>query len=100
MDAYISGDTGQHQVADLPHAQDEVQVGGIKTPLAGLVDDQLVGLRLQLGDDIPSRFTTYQDTAARARIADTRTDPLAPPTACWLAGRRGPVDALPGYRSL
>jgi hypothetical protein len=69
VDADVSGNAREHGMGDAARSEGEVQIGGIETALARLVEDELVGFGLELSPNIPSRFTSHQDAATRAWIA-------------------------------
>src|SRR4029450_13108448 len=60
-------------------SQNKVQISGVETPLARLVDDDLVGCSLQLSHNFPSRFTPHEDAAAGTQIADSCANSSATP---------------------
>lgn len=64
-----------------------VEVGSIKGPLAGFVDDDLPFGWCQLGDKLPARLTTHQNLAEWSLLADAGADLLASPT--FVAGEIG-----------
>jgi len=74
--ADVGGDAGEDQVADTTAMQDELQIGGAERALAGLVDDRLARHRVELGNDVPTRFAAHENAAAGAGVTDARTDAL------------------------
>jgi hypothetical protein len=77
--ADVGRDAGEHDVAQAPRAQHQLEIGGAERALARLVDDRLAGFWRELRDDLPARLAAHQDTAARARIADPGIDPPRAP---------------------
>lgn len=57
----------------------EVQIGGVETPRARLVDDDLVRCSLQLSHNLPSRFTPHEDAPAGTLIPDSCANLAATP---------------------
>ena len=57
-------------------AQDQFQIGGVKTAFAWLVDHDLPRQRRKIGNDLPARFPACQDAAAGSGIADAGADAL------------------------
>src|SRR4051794_16392051 len=92
VDADVSRDAGQHDIADAAGAQDQLEVGGAERSLARLVDHGLLGERRQPGDDLPAGLAADQDAAAGPGIADAGPDPArAPALVLRQVGEVGPV---------
>src|SRR5258707_4147066 len=89
VDADIRGDAGEHEVANAPRAEDQLEIGGTEAALTGLVDDRFAIERSDLGNDLPPRLAAHQDAAARSRIADAGTDLLRAPA--FVLGQIGKV---------
>src|SRR6266850_1013600 len=66
-------------MGDLACSENEVQIGGVETPLARLVDDDLVRCSLQLSHNLPSRVTPHEDATAGTQIADSCANSPATP---------------------
>src|SRR5208337_4663116 len=85
MNADVGGDPRQNQIADSPGSQEEVQIGGVEGALPGFVDDDFSLQGIQFRDDVPPLFSTDENPAAGARVADPGADLPAAPS---LVGRQ------------
>src|SRR5271154_3252333 len=77
--AHVGGDAGEHQVANPGAAQDQLEIGGEESTLAGLVDDGLAGERCEVRYDLPSRLAAHQYSPAGSGVADSGADSAAAP---------------------
>src|SRR5579883_3232969 len=68
--ADFGGDAADDELFDPAAFEDGVEIGGVKSALAGLVDDRLAGCRLQLVDNVVTALPANQDAPHRAGIAD------------------------------
>src|SRR4051812_15208304 len=79
MHTHVCRDPCEHDVSDSSPVQHQVEIGGVKRTLAGLVDDRFPRLWIELGDDVPARFAAHQHAPARPWVADAGTDLSRPP---------------------
>jgi hypothetical protein len=70
LDTDLGGHSRKDQMADREGLQTLVQVGGLKRPFAGFVDDEFARFGTQLLYKIISGFSQYQDSSHRPRISD------------------------------
>ena len=70
----------------------QFKIGRAERAFAGFVDDRLARKRGQLRDNLPAGFATYQDAAARTRVANAGADAPRPPAlVCRKIGEIGPM---------
>jgi len=63
-DANIGGDTSEDKVLDVSVVEDDAEVSSVERSLARLIDDGLVVVWLEFGNDVPSRLSTDENTTA------------------------------------
>src|SRR5580704_2646446 len=70
VDAHFGGDAGDDELGDAAMLQDRMEVGGVESALAGLVDDRLARRGIELGNDVVAGLAAHQDAAHRSFVAD------------------------------
>mmetsp|Transcript_26689 Transcript_26689/g.61307 ORF Transcript_26689/g.61307 Transcript_26689/m.61307 type:complete len:233 (-) Transcript_26689:55-753(-) len=80
MNTHFGCDAAHEERRNVLGAQDAFQIGGIKTSLARFVNDGFRGQRIQVGDDIVTRFPSHQNSTKRSGLSNGRpaaTGPMA-----------------------
>ncbi len=84
VDADLGGDAADDEIVDAVVAQRQPEIGFAEGALAGLVDHRLALGRIELGNDVVTRFAAHEDAAHGALVADA----LGRRAALDLGGRR------------
>src|SRR5260370_15259554 len=76
VDAHFGGDAGDDELGDAAMLQDRMEVGGVASALAGLVDDRPPRRGIELGNDVVAGLAAHQDPPPRP-LSPARRPPRA-----------------------
>jgi len=80
-DAHVSGDTSEDEVLDASIVEDDAEVSGVERSLSGLINDGLIFVWLEFGDDIPTGLLTNKNaTASNVAVTNSSVHSSGSPT--------------------